>query len=188
MNKTPRLRAYLAFFAASIAVAAVTALPSRSQIYPMNQTSGAEVAVSSEVHQHIHSIALRTQDINQLISLLNNDNDFVSFESSTGFDNGFPSGVIHTHRVDLRRRDLIQLVNTGELTVQSSITLDHSHLFKFVRRDRCPAIATPVPSISPSPSPSPSVSPSVSPIPTPSGSPSGFPPSGGPSGGPSGTP
>ena len=174
MRNQIKLGLFLSTFAAAVGLFLVTAGPLRSQ----DRSTGSEVAVSNVMHGHIHSFALRTEDVILFISQLQTDDDAVTFDSSSAFDETIQGIQQHTHSVDLTKRDLTQLLNTGDLNVSSSTVLDHSHVFRFIRRDQCLAVASPVPSPTPSvsPSPGPSVSPSpgpsVSPSPGPTGSPS----------------
>ena len=155
-----RLKFVLSAAAISGAILLGSALPLRSQ----EPAVGREAAVSDVVNQHIHAIALRTQDVTELIAMLPNDTDTIGFESSTGYDQGVRTGVAHTHRVELTRPQLIQLLNTNFLIVESQTALNHTHQFRFLQRSECPVMASPIPSLSPSPSPS--ATPTVSPEPT----------------------
>ncbi|OFZ42565.1 MAG: hypothetical protein A2070_10575 [Bdellovibrionales bacterium GWC1_52_8] len=157
-----RLKILISAAGISAAVLLSTALPLRSQ----EPATGNEAAVSNVVNQHIHSVALRTEDLTELISLLTSDIDSVTLESSTGYDQGFRNGIPHTHAIELRRPQLLELLNTGRLTVESGIALNHTHLFRFLEKAQCPIMASPIPSLSPSPSPSPSPTPTATPSPT----------------------
>src|SRR5687767_7913757 len=75
---------------------------------PTNGSDATRVAVSTVVNQHIHSIALRAQDVDDLLTLLQNDSENFAIESSAGSNNGEAANELHTHTVLLNRTQLTE--------------------------------------------------------------------------------
>ncbi len=162
MQKPKRYFLYFAMLAASIGVfSAVTRAVDGPQ--------APRVAVSSIERQHIHSIALLGQDIIALGGQLTETDSF-TFESSTGYDDGIQNGVPHTHTIRLSKTQIDQLSNNGNVSIESDESLGHTHVFRFVNDQECPAIS--LPASSPTPSPTPTETSSPLPLPTPSDLPS----------------
>lgn len=148
MRLDPKRCLVLGTVATILAVISYTATV-QSQTTPIPQPTSTEgltsVAVSDVQLDHTHAINLQTQDVAKALTILQNDTDFITLESSTGFAGGIENGVPHVHEVHLTRADLLVLIQTGTVTVVSEVALNHTHKFVFVRQLQCPAIFVPPP-------------------------------------------
>ncbi|MGZ3696791.1 MAG: hypothetical protein ACXWPM_01805 [Bdellovibrionota bacterium] len=186
--KKPYLLGVVAAGAALSALFIFFSGPVQSQTSGDTNTGIVRMSESSVDQNHMHTLGMTADQIDGMIAGLPNEDDEVSLDSSTNFDNGQPSGVVHSHVVKIKKSDLRRIKNGELVSIECEEALGHKHIFVFVTSTQCPVMVTPIPiptvtvtvrpsnsprpSPSPSVSPSPSPSPSVSPHPSPSAAPS----------------
>jgi hypothetical protein len=149
----------LAGTALGVGIAVVSAQPN-------GPAGAADVAVSSDVNNHIHAFAIRTGDLQNALNTLG-DRDAPPLDSSSGYDQGYPDGVPHAHGLRIAKDQLQRLANGESISLESEENLGHRHTFQFLNANQCPAITQPVQPL-PSPTDTPSPGPSASPSPSPS--------------------